>query len=507
MFTKLVTAEEMRKMDHIAIHERGIPGLELMENAGTAVADILYMEFKPQSVGIVAGKGNNAGDGLVAARLLAEKGVGVRLLLLTEAKNQSEACRHNYQKLPESVQVLEHRKIKEMPEFFADCDIMVDAILGTGVEGPVKGSFGEAIAQMNAMEKRRVAIDIPSGLMANNGQAAGACVIADLTITMGLPKLGMLIGDGAYYCGEILIADIGFPEDLLNDNRWKGHVLDVEEALQLLPERNPKGHKGSFGKLLVLAGSQGMGGAAALTCQAALRSGCGLVYAALPEKVLHEVQATEAVKIPLQENHGHFIGHESWDTLEPYLEEVDAIALGPGLGTRHETIRLVDELVCLNIPMVIDADALNCLQERVLFLTKREAPTLITPHPGEMARIMECDVAEIEEDRLGKSLQAATEGKLYCLLKGFRTIIAEPGGNYYVNQTGNSGMAKGGMGDVLTGLLGGFLAQGMHPESAILSGACLHGLAGDLCRDAKGERGMTAGDVVQFLPEVLKMGE
>ncbi|MBN1866571.1 NAD(P)H-hydrate dehydratase [Candidatus Sumerlaeota bacterium] len=509
MAVKLVTAAQMREIDRIAIQERGVPGLELMERAGRCVADVVTQVHRPGCVGIVTGKGNNAGDGLVVARLLAESGTRIRLLLLTLRENLSEAGRENFDKLSPQVEIVDREQVPNMAQVLADCDILVDAILGTGIEGPVRGTFGEAIALMNGLGKPIVAIDIPSGLHADTGLAEGACVRATDTVTMGLPKLGLVTNDGAEMCGNIHVADIGFPDDLTQDPEIKTHLIGLGDAAGALPRRPISGHKGTFGSLLVIAGSHGMSGAAYLTAATALQSGTGLVYSAFPERVVDMLSSRliEAVKVPVATAKGDHLTQDAWETLEPYLQKADAVALGPGIGTDEETARLVDELVCQDLPMVIDADALNCLGQKALYLTERAAPTVLTPHPGEMGRLLGIATSEVQGDRIGTATRLAREAKVVVLLKGAQTAIAHPDGRCYLNPISNTGLAKGGSGDVLTGLIGGLLAQGCPALEAACAGAYLHGLAGNRARAEIGARGMTAGDVLNRIPAVLRMAE
>ena len=500
---KLVTAEQMHHIDHAAT-ERGITILDLMESAGQAVADDIMENYKPNCVGIVAGKGNNAGDGFVTARLLAEQNVSVKLIHLTLVDDMSDAGAGNFRKLPESVQIFDRLSVPEMPEIFSECEIVVDAILGTGISGPAKGTAGEAIAMVNSLDIPVVAVDIPSGLNADTGIAEGACVFADRTITMGLPKIGMIINDGLDFCGDIIIADIGFPDDLINSPDLNIHLLEHEDAVNAFPPRPRSGHKGTFGSVLVIAGSLGFSGAAYLTTNSALRSGCGMVYTAFPEGVtnLLESQLIEAIKIQVS-GEKNFLSHNAWEDLEPHIQKASAIALGPGLGTDQETARLVDEIVCQSSPMVIDADALNCLAEKIQYLIERNAPTILTPHPGEMSRLLGISIQEVQNDRIESARRLARESSAIVILKGAQSIVATPEGQVFINPTGNSGMAKGGSGDVLTGLLAGFLAQGCSALDAACAGVYLHGLAGDLAREALGERAMIARDILDYLPSAL----
>ncbi len=506
MSYNIVTAKQMQNIDQTTIEKFGVTGIELMENAGEEIAEILLHEYEPEEVGIVTGKGNNAGDGLVVARLLANEGVNVKLIMTTQGENLSASGQENFKKLPKKVEVYDRLKVPEMPELFNDCDVVLDALLGTGIEGAPRGVIGEAISVMNDLPIPIVAVDIPSGLNTDTGEAEGACVIAQTTVTMGLPKRGMFLGVGPDVCGEIEIVDIGFPEELMEDPECKDHLIGVSDVLKALPPRPKWGHKGTFGTLLVIAGSLGYEGAAWLTTGAGLRSGVGLVFGAYPAKVADLVSAdlVEAIKVRLNGHDGEYLTHDCWKGIEPHFDQASAVALGPGIGMHEETRRLVDELVCVRLPMVIDADGLNCLGEKVQYLTERDVPTVLTPHPGEMARLTGKNVEEIEDDRFGSARKLAQETEAVVVLKGAHTVVASPQGDVYVNRTGNSGMAKGGSGDVLTGLIGGFLAQGLDALEASCAGVFLHGLAGDTVSEHLGERGMTARDILQALPGVMK---
>lgn len=505
MAYKLVTCQQMRDIDNETIHERGIAGQVLMERAGEAVAEEIMDAYEPQSVCIVTGKGNNAGDGLVVARLLAERGVEVNVVMLTLGTNLGETSRLNYERVTEKVKMYDRHDVPKMSELFGHCDLLIDAILGTGIVGAPRGGFGEAIAVMNSLDIPTLAIDIPSGLNSDTGEAEGACILADITVTIGLPKCGMVKGEGPEMCGTLIVKNIGFPDDLLENPAIITNLLRFADVADALPYRPADGHKGTFGSLLVIAGSVGMSGAACLTTSAALRSGCGLVFAAVPENILNPVDSNclEALKIPLDGAGGNHLTYTDWDQLEPHFEKINAIALGPGIGTHEDTARLVDEIVCLDIPIVIDADGLNCLGDKVQYLTKRTAATVITPHPGEMARIMGSPVT----DREGAARELAREANVVVVLKGAKTVIAHPDGNVYINPTGNDGMGKGGSGDLLTGLIGGLLAQGCTALDAACAGTFLHGFAGDLTAHEVGKRGMTAGDILKMIPDAFQLSE
>ncbi|MFW6303576.1 MAG: NAD(P)H-hydrate epimerase, partial [Candidatus Sumerlaeota bacterium] len=285
MSYKIVTAEEMGQIDKRTIEEYGVSGLELMERAGEQIAEEIMEEYMPDAVGIVTGKGNNAGDGLVVARLLAEKDVDVTVIMTTQGENLSASGKKNFERLPDSVEVLDRHSVPKMEEVFADCEVIVDALLGTGIKGAPRGEIGEAVSVMNSLDIPIVAVDIPSGLNTDTGEAEGAVIQADMTVTMGLPKMGMFMNAGPDVCGEISIVDIGFAEELLYDPEIKNHLLTGLDIQRALPARPTTGHKGTFGTLLVIAGSVGFSGAAWLTTSAGLRSGAGLVFGAYPEKV------------------------------------------------------------------------------------------------------------------------------------------------------------------------------------------------------------------------------
>jgi len=504
---KVVTAEQMREIDRVTIGQRGVPGAQLMERAGQAVTDDICERFEPDSAAVVAGKGNNAGDGFVVARLLTQRNVRVSVFLLANPEELHGDAKTMYEALPEQLQQVRIEDVSRLREALKDFDLIVDAILGTGVQGPVHGLFGEAIEAINASRLPVLSVDIPSGLPTGGGPVEGPVVRAAHTVTMGLPKLGMLVHPGVEYTGTVTVAGLDFPEDLLNSPDISIHLLTEGMIREYLPPRPTDGHKGTFGSLLIVGGSQGMTGAIVLASRAAMRSGVGLVYCAMAEALQPQVAArlAEELTIPIPSRDGQSLDLLSLATIAQHAVRMKAVALGPGIGRAEGTERMVRKLVEeLQVPMVIDADALNALGGHLDVLYARQAPTILTPHPGEMSRLTSLTVRQVQADRIGTARQLATDFKVIVVLKGAQTIVADPDGTIYINPTGNTGLAKGGSGDVLTGLTAGLLAQGCLPLRSALCGVFLHGLAADLAADTIPPRAMIATDVIEHLPKAFQ---
>jgi NAD(P)H-hydrate epimerase len=367
------------------------------------------------------------------------------------------------------------------------------------------------MTHINSHDAPVMAVDAPSGLDGATGQVAEPTVRADMTITFGLPKLGQMIFPGKEYCGQLLTADIGFPERAINEEHIKINLLMENEAAEMLPFRAPDGNKGDFGKLFVLAGSTGYTGAAALTAESGLRAGTGLVILGCPKGLndIFETKLTEVITHPLPEvRNRRCLALRGLGEVREMAKWADALAVGPGIGTYHETRDLILRLISkLDKPAVFDADALNCISRDMEQLKGHSAPLVISPHPGEMARLTGKTIENIQKNRLNVALEFAEEFNLVCILKGAPTVIAAPSGQAWINPTGNEGMATAGSGDVLTGIIGGFLAQGMLDIDAAVLGCYTHGLAGDMARESYGSRGMIAGDMLRMLPQALKMVE
>ena len=522
---RVVTDEQMREIDRIAIEERGIPSLNLMERAGEAVVDLILKRFQPNAVAICAGKGNNAGDGFVVARLLARQGVEVALYLCVSAKKLKGDSSINYCRLPHSVRKVDDPGAQKFRAEAGNADVIVDALLGTGVSGEVRGPVAEMVTAINEVRgKPVVAVDVPSGLRAESGGEPIHCVQATHTITFGLPKASMLTGPGLKAVGELTVADIGFPEDLLEVGEETSQTAIVDRGFvkSLLRPRPSDSHKGTYGHLLIIAGSAGMGGAVAMAARAAVRSGVGLVSVAVPACCLTaiETHVLSAIKRPLKSSNPDFLDGDTLAQIKRDLDQFDAVVVGPGMGRAPETQQLILTLVDqIPSPLIIDADGLNALEGKMERVTRRSAATILTPHPREMARLSGLSVSEIQRDRVQIAQRFAEEHGVTLVLKGVGSVtVGEPAiapdvgdetpadhpFQSWVNSTGNTGLAKGGSGDVLTGLIGGLAAQGLRPTAAALVGVHWHGLAADVAARRIPEQAMTPDDVIDALGEALR---
>lgn len=508
---KVVTCEQMRALDRRAIEERGIPGLELMERAGRAVAEAalrLTAGDSERPVVIVCGGGNNGGDGLVAARLLAEKGRPVKVLLVTGGRELRGDAAENLKRLQEAGSVPVQRADAEVVR--RECEgaaLVVDALLGTGVSGELRSPAPEVIEAVNAAARPVLAVDIPSGLHADTGRPLGGAVMARETVTMGLPKLGLLMSPGADYAGWVTVADIGLPSDLVKEAEAAGELIEPAWVRLLLPPRRRTAHKGDFGQVLVIAGSVGMTGAACLCAEGALRVGAGLVRVGCPDSLndILEMKLTEAMTFPLPETYERTLDTRALALILELSEQASVVAIGPGLSRHPDTELLVQRLVGrMEKPMVLDADALNALAEAPTLLESDHAPMVLTPHPRELERLLDLPAREVQSNRAHYAELAANRFRSVIILKGAYTLVAEPGRPLAINPTGNPGMATGGTGDVLTGAVAGLIGQGLLPFEAACAGAYLHGLAGDLAAARLGEASVVAGDVAAMLPEALR---
>jgi ADP-dependent NAD(P)H-hydrate dehydratase / NAD(P)H-hydrate epimerase len=512
----LVSAKEMQQMDHETIHTVGIPGRLLMENAGAGAFRFMcrvFPDLADKSVGVVAGRGNNGGDGFVMARYLSEKCVSVKVYLLCERDRIQGDAKANLDLLsPLGIPVVElpdDQVFKKHKGAMRKNDIWVDGIFGTGLNSDVRGHYKTVITFLNALKKPVFAVDIPSGLNADNGQVCGVCIKAHATATFAFPKIGHVTYPGAAYAGELDIIDIGIPGLIADKIRPPQFLLEKSMLKDVLQERDPNTHKGKTGHLLAIAGSPGKSGAAAMTATSAMRVGAGLVTLGVPKSLnpVLESQATEVMTYALPETTDHMLDTAGVDALQELLVGKSCLAMGPGIGTREETrqllLRFLDEIA---IPVVIDADGLNMLSETPEILRSFNMPVILTPHPGEMGRLCGVSATVVQQDRMGLARHLATSYGVHVVLKGARTLMAHPDGRVYVNPTGNSGMASGGMGDVLTGAIAGFVTQGYTPEDAIHLGVFLHGAAADHLSIHKGPVGYLATEVMDQLPhEILKL--
>lgn len=509
---KAVSAETMRGLDRRAIEDYAISGLQLMERAGANVAEAILSRFgkaEERSLLILAGKGNNGGDGFVVARLLAGDGWQVTLLLFASADALRGDARTNFERLPASVKQIYFQEISSdaARQLAGSSAVILDALFGTGLTTGLSGVYEDAVRLVNSAARPVVAIDIPSGVDATTGKIPGEAVRADITVTFGAAKIGQFIYPGAGHVGELIVTDIGIPAELTATAPFV-EIIDRDYAAGVLQPRLKTAHKGSCGHCLIIAGSTGKSGAAVMAANSAMRSGAGLVTLAVPAAIhpVVEVKTTEAMTVPLAATSSGALSHDALTEIEGLLAERDVAAIGPGLGGHAETIAVIRTVIsAASVPLVLDADALNALGGDLSPLQASASPALIlTPHPGEMARLGGVTVAEIESNRLEAARSFALANKCYLLLKGAGTVVAAPDGRLAINSSGNPGMASGGMGDVLTGVITALLGQGYEPFTACCLGAFCHGFAGDLAAADKGEIGLIATDLQEMLPQAFK---
>jgi len=488
----LVTAREMKEMDRLTIESFGIPGIVLMENAGRGAVDTLFRHYpniRHMKVGIAAGRGNNGGDGFVIARYLAGIGVPVDIYLLSERGRVRGDAAANL-KLLDRIEIPVH----EIPDIAAlesnkgrmrQCDLWVDAMLGTGLTSQVRGLFKEMIGFLNTLQKPILAVDIPSGLDSDTGKPRGSCIDATVTVTFGLPKIGHVVLPGTEFVGELEVIDIGIPPVVVHEIGPKHYLLTREMTKPWFQSRAAESHKGTTGHLLL----------------AAMRVGAGLVTLGIPKSlnIAMESQLTEVMTAPLPENADQTLGLSAYGRIMSLLEHKNGLAIGPGLGTAKPTQNLVRRLIKTSpVPVIIDADGLNALTGSLAFLKNLKVPVVMTPHPGEMARLVGKTPSQVQQERIRQARSFAQTHKVHLVLKGARTVVAHPDGTILINPTGNPGMASGGMGDVLTGMISGLIVQGLSVNEAVSAGVYLHGCA------SKGPVGYLASDVIEILPEQIK---
>lgn len=510
---KVITAAQMQELERRTIGEGRIPATTLMERAGSGVAACIEQwvgTVSGKTITVVCGKGNNGGDGFVAARLLRRRRANVRVLTmasLSELSRDAALMYRQFVKVAGKSSVIPYRSKDTARALLQESHLLVDALLGTGLSSAVTGRYGEVIESMNEVNRPVVAIDLPSGLHADTGTAFGQAVRASLTVTFGLPKTGLYQNQGIDLSGTINLVDIGIPSSYVDAIKSHVTVITPQWVQGCLPRRERSGHKGTYGHAGIIAGSIGKTGAAALAAQAALRIGAGLVTVATPSSVndILEAKLLEVMTLPMPETKARTLSRAALDRLLAFMATRDAVAIGPGLSTHHETVELVQTLTGrLDRPAVLDADALNALTGRTAILASCKTPPIITPHPGEMARLeAEATSQTVNRDRIGTATRFARERGLFVILKGARTIIARPDGAVAICPTGNPGMATAGTGDVLTGMVVGLLAQGLPSWEAACTATYLHGAAGDLAAAMKGEVGMIAGDLLEHIPTAL----
>ncbi len=508
---KLVNTDQMRQIDRDTIDHQNISGEVLMENAGAGIALRILETVTEQASGISAaifcGKGNNGGDGYVIARHLHNAGVEVSIYHLGSPKQLTEDAALNFNRAIEAgLSPVEIKSSDDLP-IDLDVDIVVDAIFGTGFTGAPRDLSTDMIDLINSCDAEIISVDIPSGLNADNGQFEGAVIQADCTFCLALPKFGLFVSPGRELSGFVDVVPIGIPSNVIDSLKLATSLITRERVADYLLFRPPDGHKGTFGKLFTLAGSTGMTGAVAMCATSALRSGCGMVKIGTPKSVQPVVAtlAIESVSVQLPDvgSRGKLAlrGHGE---IRKLIEQHDACVIGPGIGQHHETTELIRRLVSnLERPAVIDADGLNALSKDIDILKSVDVPLVLTPHEGEFERLFGKPIPSEIEERIATVIEIAREYSIVLVMKGSPTLIGTPDGECFFNPTGNQGMATGGSGDVLSGIIGSFLAQGMETTEAAIAGVFVHGMAGDFIADIIGPRSLIASDMIDALPEVF----
>ncbi len=509
----ILTSASMREADRRAIQEVGIPASILMESAGRAAARTMVErieDLESRSVVVVCGKGGNGGDGLVLLRTLACLGYDARAVVLAPFEGLSAEALDNLQaalKLGLAVEAAPTEDAwGDVLAHIAGADVVVDAIFGIGLTEPPRALYRHVLEDLNSLETFRVALDVPSGLSSDSGEIPGVAFDADLTIALAAPKVCHFLPPASELCGNVVVVEIGIPPRFLESSEPKLETVEPSILSEALPRRRPLSHKGTYGHLLILAGSRGKTGAAVMAAEAALRAGVGLVTVASAASAIPMMapRLPEAMWEPLPETDSGAVSRKAAPRLRELLRDRQAFALGPGLGTEDDTVSLVYEMVAASeIPTVADADALNALAGEPSRIPAGRALAL-TPHPGEAGRLLGSTAQEIERDRLRAARRLAQQTKTHVLLKGYRTLVSDPRGNVQVNLNGNPGMATGGTGDVLTGILGALLAQGVDVDDALPLGAHIHGLAGDIGAAEIGQTALIATDLIGKLPAALR---
>ncbi|PYN21289.1 MAG: bifunctional ADP-dependent NAD(P)H-hydrate dehydratase/NAD(P)H-hydrate epimerase [Candidatus Rokuibacteriota bacterium] len=506
------TAEEMRRLDRHAIAELGIPGATLMENAGRGAAESIIAALpelgaprRGARVVVVCGKGGNGGDGFVVARWLKRRGALPSVLLAFPPAEIGGDARLKLEEMRRSG-IRPLRLADGAASALARAHVVVDALLGTGSRGSPEGSVARAIELINASGRPVVALDIPSGMSADGGAPAGPAIRAALTLAFAGLKRGLVTAPGDELAGRVSVVPIGVPDGEVARGVTT-FLLEASDVAPHVPRRLRAAHKGTYGHLLLVAGSLGKTGAAALAAAAAMRSGSGLVTVATPVSQQPVVASlvVEAMTEPLPETPARTLALKARDVIVELAAPRDAVAIGPGIGLDEETQQLVRSLIQeLRKPLAADADALTALAGHLEALRAAPSVRCLTPHPGEMARMLGARVDDVQRDRIETAREFATRYRVYVVLKGARSVIGTPDGRVFVNPSGNPGMASGGTGDVLTGMLGAFLARGMEPGAALQSSVYLHGSAGDIAAERVGEEALIARDVVAAIPEAFK---
>jgi len=504
---KVAKVDEMKDLDKRAVEEFGISESLLMENAGQAAYFVMLQEFgiKNNKFVVLCGGGNNGGDGLVIARKIHSNGGEAKVFLLDDESKFRGAAKENFKIV--SGMPIEIARVDSIDPIIAeviDCDAIVDAIFGTGLVREVSGIYRDVIQLVNESQMTVFSVDIPSGINGDTGEVMGVAVKADYTVTFGLPKLGNMLYPGYEHCGKLYVSHISFPPTLYNSQTIKVEINNPVE----LPERAQDTHKGSYGKALFIAGSSSYFGAPYFSALSFLKAGGGLSYLATPKSISPFLasKGSEIVFLPQKETPSGSIALENMDELLEFSQAVDMVVLGPGISLAREAQELVRELTLkIDKPLLIDGDGITAIAEDLGKIKNRKAPTVITPHLGEMSRITKIEISEINKNKIGVLQRTARELNAIIILKGAHTLIGYPDETVFINVSGNSGMATAGSGDALTGTITAMYNLGLALEEAVRMGVFIHGFSGDIAAVDKGEDGITAQDILDSLPETMKL--
>ncbi len=512
---KIATSGQMNEIDSRTINDIGIPGTVLMENASLKVVQVVAESLgnvQGKSICIFAGKGNNGGDAFAVARHLFNMGACIKVYIIakkTDIKNDAAVNLNILENMKvETVELLDYTQIPCLNTHLKTSDMIVDGLLGTGFKGKISGLMEKVIELANNSGKPVISIDIPSGVNGDTGETPGICIKANKTVTFALPKTGLVVYPGCEFTGELIVADISIPKSVVESMDIKLHLMDDMFVSELIPQRYGESNKGDFGKVLIVSGSEGMTGSGCLAANAAFSVGAGLVYLGVPASlsVVYNSNLIETIVVPFKDNKKGYISKESIREILDRMEKMDVAAVGPGLSNRDDILKIVSSIIeSARIPLVLDADALNAISKDVSVLKKLKSEAVVTPHPGEMARLCGISIKEVQNNRIKTAQDFAYNWGVVTVLKGARTVIAYPDGSTYINPTGNPGMASAGMGDVLTGVILGLMGQGLKPGDAATAGVYIHGASGDRAAREKGVHGLIASDLIKELPYSIKM--
>jgi NAD(P)H-hydrate epimerase len=501
---KISTVEEMRGLDTTATEKYGIQRQILMENAGHAVYSLISREFKIErrTFLIFCGSGNNGGDGFVVARKIHSNRGIVKIILLDEEKNFTEATKKNFTIISNlEIEIQQIKNVKDIKKEIERFDVIVDAIFGTGLSREITGIYKKVIELINICDKPIFSIDIPSGIHGNTGKIMGVAIEAKYTVTLGLPKTGNLLYPGFTHCGELYVSHLSFPPSLYNHLK-----IELNKYVEL-PKRREDGHKGDFGNVLFVAGAIGYVGAPYLSSMAFLKSGGGYSRLAAPKSVLSSIATLgcEVVYIPMKETEIGSLSYENVDKILDLTKKTDMVVIGPGLSLHNETQELVREIsLKTSKPILIDGDGITALSSNIHNIMGRPCETILTPHLGEMAKLTKKSIEEIHNGKITILRNISEELNAIIVLKGAHSLIGYPDRTVFINMSGNDGMATAGSGDVLTGTIAAMVGLGLTIQDAVRTGVFIHGFSGDLAIQEKGKDGITATDILNYLPYAIK---